>query len=63
MTYDVDRSNPDNPKLTINVNLINYDISPWVAVDGSYGLWLGIGYGTSVMVGADLTMCFYNYTK
>ena len=63
MTYDVNRTDENDPWVTINLNLNDYDISPWLTADGTFGLWLGIGYGTSIMMSADMTMCFYNFTN
>ena len=43
------------------LRLQNVDISGWQTQDGSYGIWLGVGYGQQVMVGSDVTFCPFYY--
>jgi len=36
-----------NQKLRVVLKLTNFDYSSWTTTDGSYGHWLGIGFGSS----------------
>ena len=38
------------------------DITSW-SVQGNNGLWMGIGFGSSIMSGSDISLCRIAYTN
>ncbi|CDW86968.1 UNKNOWN [Stylonychia lemnae] len=59
--YNVDATDPNNPQLFVQLELLNYDISNWTNTDGGEGVMMGIGLGTQVWGQSDLIIC--NYTQ
>jgi hypothetical protein len=50
--------------LTVELFVTNWNRTSWALTNGSQGLWVGLGYGNTVM-NADVTFCsytFYNLT-
>ncbi len=45
----------------MTLQIDNVDVSTWTKTDGSHGYWLGVGFGTSEMSGADIVMCNFRY--
>ena len=50
-----------NQKLRVVLKLTDFDYSSWTSTDGSFGHWLGIGFGSSQMSGADIVTCTFKY--
>ena len=49
-------------KIRFTLTLEDVDITNW-KTQGQDGIWLGIGYGKSVMDGADIVQCEFKYTN
>ena len=45
----------------MTLKMTNVDYSGWSTTDGSFGYWLGVGFGQSEMSGSDIVMCVYRY--
>ena len=43
------------------MKITNVDYSGWSSTDGSFGYWLGVGFGQNQMAGSDIVMCVYRY--
>eukprot|EP00347_Sterkiella_histriomuscorum_P023987 403332698 len=63
MSYDFDDSlGSKDIMLNITLSLSNYDITQWGNnVNGQYGMYMGIGLGSSTMQNSDLILCTYVY--
>jgi hypothetical protein len=57
-TYDDGSS---NLTLRMTLKITNVDYSGWSTTDGSFGYWLGVGFGQSQMSGSDIVMCVYRF--
>jgi hypothetical protein len=45
------------------LRLKDYDISSWTSTQGNFGIWLGIGFGKTVMDGSDIVHCQYAFSN
>jgi hypothetical protein len=45
------------------LRLKDYDISSWTSSQGSFGIWLGVGFGKTVMDGSDIVHCQYAFSN
>jgi hypothetical protein len=60
----VENESSQNPSLLVTLNLQNFNTSSWTVIDGSEGVWLGLGYNaTNEEQSPDFTLCYYNYTN
>ena len=51
------------PKVRFTLRMKDYDISSWTTTQGTYGIWLGIGFGSQIMDGADIVHCQYAFSN
>jgi len=49
-------------KVRFTLRLEDVDITNW-KTQGQDGVWLGLGYGKTVMLDADITQCELRYTN
>ena len=61
--YTIDEGLGGPLKLRVNLTRKNIDITQWTTTNGEWGYWLGIGFGTKVMAGADIVLCTFKYTN
>ncbi|TNV76007.1 hypothetical protein FGO68_gene1088 [Halteria grandinella] len=47
--------------LRMTLTLQNYDIASWTSTTGVNGIWLGVGFGQSVMADSDIILCSLRY--
>ena len=46
----------------MSLRLYDIDYSNW-AVNGQDGVWVGVGWGSTVMAGSDITMCDFKLSS
>ena len=60
--FTVDARDPNNPNLLVTLSLVNVNIANWTTdSSGKLGIYMGIGYGATSMMNADIISCYYNF--
>ena len=49
-------------QVRFTLTYVDYDITNW-STQGQNGFWMGVGYESSVMAGADITQCQMTYSN
>ena len=45
----------------MTLTIANVDYSGWSSADGTFGYWVGVGFGYKGMQNSDIVMCYYKY--
>jgi hypothetical protein len=51
------------PQVRFTLRMKDYDISSWTTTQGTFGIWLGIGFGSQIMDGADIIHCQIQFSN
>ncbi len=51
------------PQVRFTLRMKDYDISSWTTTQGTFGIWLGIGFGSQIMDGADIIHCQLQFSN
>ena len=62
--YYVENVDTDAPNIVITQKMVGFDTSTWASAPlGTKGVWMGIGFGNTVMTNTDIVLCALPFTN
>ena len=62
--YYIENVDTDAPNIVITQKIVGFNTSTWAsATSGTKGVWMGIGFGNTVMTNTDIVACVMPFTN